>query len=118
MMQDSEPDIIDGVGAEAGHVIRTTVGGRGGQPKQVWWMLICGDYSIYLISNVTDFTAFVSAELLTLAYVIYWNWQVISYIAEHVIGTGSFGVVFQVGATHYFLYHMLHLPFSLHLCCY
>lgn len=34
-MQDSEPDIIDGVGAETGHVIRTTIGGRGGQPKQV-----------------------------------------------------------------------------------
>ncbi|MCD9561361.1 transcriptional activator [Datura stramonium] len=51
---DSEPDIIDGVGAETGHVIRTSIGGRNGQPKQ----------------NV-------------------------SYIAEHVVGTGSFGVVFQ-----------------------
>lgn len=35
VMQDSEPDIIDGVGAETGHVIRTTTGGRNGQPKQV-----------------------------------------------------------------------------------
>nr|GMC78609.1 shaggy-related protein kinase kappa [Ipomoea batatas] len=52
--RESEPDIIDGVGAETGHVIRTTIGGRNGQPKQ----------------NV-------------------------SYIAEHVVGTGSFGVVFQ-----------------------
>nr|XP_016483636.1 PREDICTED: shaggy-related protein kinase kappa-like [Nicotiana tabacum] len=52
--RDSEPDIIDGVGAETGHVIRTSIGGRNGQPKQ----------------NV-------------------------SYIAEHVVGTGSFGVVFQ-----------------------
>lgn len=52
--QDSEPDMIDGVGAEAGHVIRTTVGGRNGQPRQT-----------------------------------------INYIAEHVVGTGSFGVVFQ-----------------------
>ncbi|XP_031739583.1 shaggy-related protein kinase kappa isoform X1 [Cucumis sativus] len=52
--RDSEPDIIDGVGAEAGHVIRTTIGGRNGQSKQN-----------------------------------------ISYIAEHVVGTGSFGVVFQ-----------------------
>ncbi|XP_069148980.1 shaggy-related protein kinase kappa isoform X2 [Solanum lycopersicum] len=32
---DSEPDIIDGVGAETGHVIRTSIGGRNGQPKQV-----------------------------------------------------------------------------------
>lgn len=34
-MQDSEPDIVDGVGAETGHVIRTTIGGRNGQTKQV-----------------------------------------------------------------------------------
>ncbi|KAL3515737.1 hypothetical protein ACH5RR_022639 [Cinchona calisaya] len=33
MMQDSELDIIDGVGAETGHVMRTTVGGRSGQAK-------------------------------------------------------------------------------------
>ena len=35
LFQDSEPDIIDGVGAEAGQVIRMTIGGRNGQPKQV-----------------------------------------------------------------------------------
>ncbi|CAI0439520.1 unnamed protein product [Linum tenue] len=52
--RDSEPDIIDGVGAEAGHVIGTTVGGRNGQSRQS-----------------------------------------INYIAEHVVGTGSFGTVFQ-----------------------
>nr|GMD04937.1 shaggy-related protein kinase kappa [Ipomoea batatas] len=52
--RDSEPDVIDGVGVETGHVIKTTIGGRNGQPRQ----------------NV-------------------------SYIAERVIGTGSFGVVFQ-----------------------
>ncbi|KAL7175422.1 hypothetical protein ACSBR2_029090 [Camellia fascicularis] len=53
--RDSELDIIDGVGAEASHVIRTTIGGRNGQSKQI-----------------------------------------VSYIAEHVVGTGSFGVVYQV----------------------
>ncbi|XP_068647098.1 shaggy-related protein kinase kappa [Aristolochia californica] len=52
--RDSEPDIVDGMGAEAGHVIATTIGGRNGQIKQS-----------------------------------------VSYIAEHVVGTGSFGVVFQ-----------------------
>uniref|UniRef100_A0A2N9EXW1 Protein kinase domain-containing protein n=1 Tax=Fagus sylvatica TaxID=28930 RepID=A0A2N9EXW1_FAGSY len=52
--RDSEPDVIDGVGAKTGHVIRTTVGGRNGQAKQT-----------------------------------------VSYIAEHVVGTGSFGVVYQ-----------------------
>lgn len=33
--QDSEPDIVDGVGAETGQVIRTSIGGRNGQSKQV-----------------------------------------------------------------------------------
>jgi glycogen synthase kinase 3 beta len=34
--RESEPDIIDGVGAETGHVIRTSIGGgRNGQSKQV-----------------------------------------------------------------------------------
>lgn len=35
LKQESEPDIIDGVGAETGHVIKTTIGGRNGQSKQV-----------------------------------------------------------------------------------
>ncbi|CAE5960497.1 unnamed protein product [Arabidopsis arenosa] len=53
-VEDSEPDIIDGAGAETGHVIRTTLRGRNGQSRQT-----------------------------------------VSYIAEHVVGTGSFGMVFQ-----------------------
>ena len=35
LFQGSEPDIVNGVGAEAGQLIRTTIGGRNGQPKQV-----------------------------------------------------------------------------------
>ena len=35
MLQDSEPDIIDGAGTEPGHVIRTTVRGRDGHSRQV-----------------------------------------------------------------------------------
>ncbi|MQM21678.1 hypothetical protein Taro_054721 [Colocasia esculenta] len=50
----SDPDIVDANGAEAGHMIVTTIGGQNGQPRQT-----------------------------------------VSYIAEHVVGTGSFGVVFQ-----------------------
>ena len=46
-LQDSEPDIIDGVGAEAGHVIRTTIGGRNGQSKQVSRKLIWKKKKIY-----------------------------------------------------------------------
>jgi hypothetical protein len=33
--QDSEPEIIDGPGTEAGRIISTTVGGRNGIAKQV-----------------------------------------------------------------------------------
>ncbi|KAF4358612.1 hypothetical protein G4B88_019988 [Cannabis sativa] len=47
--------IVNDVGAETGHEIRTTIGGRNGQSRQT-----------------------------------------VSYIAEHLVGTGSFGVVFQV----------------------
>ncbi|KAF4404166.1 hypothetical protein G4B88_014622, partial [Cannabis sativa] len=46
---------VNDVGAETGHEIRTTIGGRNGQSRQT-----------------------------------------VSYIAEHVVGIGSFGVVFQV----------------------
>lgn len=34
-MQDMEAAIVDGNGAEAGHIIVTTIGGKNGQPKQV-----------------------------------------------------------------------------------
>ncbi|KAF4388284.1 hypothetical protein F8388_021114 [Cannabis sativa] len=47
--------IVNDVGAETGHEIRTTIGGRNGQSRQT-----------------------------------------VSYIAEHLVGTGSFGVVFQI----------------------
>ncbi|KAL6909414.1 hypothetical protein ACP4OV_001695 [Aristida adscensionis] len=50
----SGSDVIDDSGAEAGHIIATTVRGRNGPPKQS-----------------------------------------VTYIAEHVVGTGSFGVVYQ-----------------------
>lgn len=33
--------MIDGAGAETGHVIRTTIGGRGGQSRQVGRKSIC-----------------------------------------------------------------------------
>ncbi|RYR40516.1 hypothetical protein Ahy_A09g046272 isoform B [Arachis hypogaea] len=35
---DNEPDIIDGVGAKTGHVIRTNIGGQNGQSRQI---LLC-----------------------------------------------------------------------------
>ena len=32
-LQDIEPSIVDGMGAELEHIIATTIGGRNGQPK-------------------------------------------------------------------------------------
>ncbi|KAL8207952.1 hypothetical protein R6Q57_007364 [Mikania cordata] len=52
--REMEPALVDGNGAETGHIIVTTIGGRNGQQKQT-----------------------------------------ISYMAERVVGHGSFGVVFQ-----------------------
>ncbi|KAM6566715.1 hypothetical protein CsatA_025843 [Cannabis sativa] len=49
-----EHEVVNDVGAETGHEIRTTIGGQNGQSRQT-----------------------------------------VSYIAEHVVGTGSFSVVFQ-----------------------
>ncbi|XP_076910107.1 shaggy-related protein kinase kappa-like isoform X1 [Bidens hawaiensis] len=34
-VSDSEPEIVHGASTEAGHVIRTTIGGRNGQSEQV-----------------------------------------------------------------------------------
>ena len=33
--QDIEAALVDGNGAETGHIIVTTIGGKNGQPKQV-----------------------------------------------------------------------------------
>ncbi|XP_065864770.1 shaggy-related protein kinase epsilon-like isoform X2 [Euphorbia lathyris] len=52
--KDIESAVVSGNGAEAGHIIATTVNGRNGQPKQT-----------------------------------------VSFMAERVVGTGSFGVVYQ-----------------------
>ncbi|CAA3030839.1 shaggy-related kinase alpha-like [Olea europaea subsp. europaea] len=52
--KDIEPTFVDGNGAETGHIIVSTIGGKNGQPKQT-----------------------------------------VSYMAERIVGQGSFGVVFQ-----------------------
>lgn len=80
-----EPAIVDGNGTETGHIIVTTTGGRNGQPKQVYFnthiiLGILPSVNISLDSNVN------------LIHMI----QTISYMAERVVGQGSFGVVFQV----------------------
>lgn len=36
-MQEMEATVVDGNGTEAGHIIVTTIGGKNGQPKQVYF---------------------------------------------------------------------------------
>ncbi|KAH7577867.1 hypothetical protein JRO89_XS01G0309100 [Xanthoceras sorbifolium] len=69
-----EPSFVKGNGTEAGQIIATTVGGRNGQPKQT---------SLPPPPFIFGSTGG-------------WGWEeTISYMAERVVGTGSFGVVFQ-----------------------
>lgn len=53
VLQDSEPDIIDGAATEPGHVIRTTVRGRNGQSRQVGllWTIVMLKLMIILLSK-------------------------------------------------------------------
>ena len=39
-LQDIEPTIVDGMGVESKHIIATTIGGRNGQPKQVYLIIV------------------------------------------------------------------------------
>lgn len=40
-MQEIEAAVVDGNGAETGHIIVTTIGGKNGQPKQVSLPVSC-----------------------------------------------------------------------------
>lgn len=101
--RESEPDIIDGVGAETGHVIRTSIAARNGQSKQV-----------SLIFSIISYWKTNSCPVLLLCHHFSFSTsQNVSYIAEHVVGTGSFGTVFQV--SHPFACFSYRLQM---LCCY
>ena len=45
-LQDIEPVIVDGMHAESGHIIATTIGGRNGQPKQVFLYCVHSENSL------------------------------------------------------------------------
>ncbi|PSS13967.1 Shaggy-related protein kinase [Actinidia chinensis var. chinensis] len=72
--KDMDATFINGSGTETGQIIATTVGGQNGQPKQV------------IGSTPTHYKCL---------YTKYGVPHTISYMAECVVGTGSFGVVFQ-----------------------
>ncbi|KAJ9547582.1 hypothetical protein OSB04_020125 [Centaurea solstitialis] len=80
--KEMEPAIVDGNGAETGHIIVTTIGGRNGQPKQATFIQLMTAFLPYLHCYL----------LLKLLFILL---QTISYMAERVVGHGSFGVVFQ-----------------------
>lgn len=79
-----EPAVVDGNGTETGHIIVTTIGGRNGQPKQVNLAL-----RFCIVLNLVNLLS-LFIDLYPLVY------QTISYMAERIVGQGSFGVVFQV----------------------
>nr|GMD42293.1 shaggy-related protein kinase alpha [Ipomoea batatas] len=74
--KDMEATVVDGNGTETGHIIVTTIGGRNGQPKQV-------------LGTVFGGNLFENRDKAVLSF------QTISYMAERIVGHGSFGVVFQ-----------------------
>lgn len=79
-----EPAVVDGNGTETGHIIVTTIGGRNGQPKQVKFC------SLNLYAQLDNLVVTFVHCLLSFGL------QTISYMAERIVGQGSFGVVFQV----------------------
>ena len=44
LYQEIEAAVVDGNGAETGHIIVTTIGGKNGQPKQVKTVSSSNDY--------------------------------------------------------------------------
>ncbi|KAL6495464.1 Shaggy-related protein kinase theta [Orobanche gracilis] len=67
VVKDMEPNVVSGIGTETGQIIVTSIGGRNGQPKQC--------------RTVSDTSVLQKKTM--------------SYVAERVVGTGSFGVVYQ-----------------------
>ncbi|KAG5552044.1 hypothetical protein RHGRI_010209 [Rhododendron griersonianum] len=72
--------VIAGNDQVTGHIISTTIGGKNGEPKQVGFVCL----SIYLLSRKEVVLLIDLPPSVT-----------ISYMAERVVGTGSFGIVFQ-----------------------
>ncbi|KAG5565705.1 hypothetical protein RHGRI_001576 [Rhododendron griersonianum] len=77
--KDIEATVVNGHGTETGQIIATTIGGRNGQPKQ----------AKFSFPEPPCLRNHLCTECLSVWF------QTISYMAERVVGTGSFGVVFQ-----------------------
>ncbi|OIW13469.1 hypothetical protein TanjilG_22260 [Lupinus angustifolius] len=101
--KEMEAIVIDGNGTETGHIIVTTIGGRNGEPKQHPHPSLCGEWAL-LLSPVRPNHNRDPFLLQTPPSVMASSSQTppsqppnptISYMAERVVGHGSFGVVFQ-----------------------
>lgn len=94
--------VMDVNGAVTGHIISTTIGGKNGEPKQVkmmslWiheYLLVRNSYASSLKPEIEDVFGLLNNLL-----------QTVSYMAERVVGTGSFGVVFQASEHTSYLFH-------------
>lgn len=82
---ESGSNVVDGSDAETGHVIATTIRGRNGLPKQVRVIFLAVSMYIWCLfmKHIQQMNKWFVKQSVT-------------YIAEHVVGTGSFGVVYQV----------------------
>jgi hypothetical protein len=77
-LQELEATVVDGNGTETGHIIATTIGGRNGQPKQVYlhlelcilvksiWERYYGQRSAFLVILSTIWSSTFS--------ILYWYW--------------------------------------------
>lgn len=102
--------MVDGNGTETGHIIVTTIGGKNGQPKQVSLFNVFAlriIHNLYVDKKLTGIlVAYISCTtcgfcdmyfVIKVSYRSFLlSFQTISYMAERVVGQGSFGIVFQV----------------------
>ena len=95
--------VADGNDPVTGHIISTTIGGKNGEPKQV---IILGDtflFTFLFFMVVLSYTVFMIWCWRINIWLMFLFVQTISYMAERVVGTGSFGIVFQVSKCVYLL---------------
>lgn len=90
---------MDVNGGVTGHIISTTIGGKNGEPKQVrMWSMWNHESLLLSLAPIDCWIMWVIYFILKIEIVFGFSnnlVQTVSYMAERIVGTGSFGVVFQ-----------------------